>query len=264
MAEDHRTDEQRLEDTNDRRARGHDTPFVEALQIKVGNILAQLAERTRNNAALVCGEPVTNYAVCKTCGRAMVWSNTELWAVWMCPACVWTRCEQAERDLAEAQESIHRRAKAYNEQAEELDEARRERDKAYKQRDETMAVTAEALAAARAEVEALREALEVVQSQCAGHADEFSGQVWRIAEAALASPEPTNTPKGVQHAPGCPAYRTGDPLHCTCGLTPLSARPKPNPVCPVCLGTGWQPMKAGNEWIKWPCQRCVACPEPKE
>jgi hypothetical protein len=29
------------------------------------------------------------------------------------------------------------------------------------------------------------------------------------------------------------------------------------PNCPVCFGTGWQPMRVGAEWLKWPCQRCI-------
>jgi hypothetical protein len=32
-------------------------------------------------------------------------------------------------------------------------------------------------------------ALKAVQSQCAGHCDEFSGNVWRIADAAIARAE---------------------------------------------------------------------------
>ncbi len=27
--------------------------------------------------------------------------------------------------------------------------------------------------------------------------------------------------------------------------------------CKVCFGTGWQPMRVGNEWLKWPCQACI-------
>lgn len=29
------------------------------------------------------------------------------------------------------------------------------------------------------------------------------------------------------------------------------------PNCKVCFGTGWQPLKVGDEWLKWPCQACI-------
>jgi hypothetical protein len=42
---------------------------------------------------------------------------------------------------------------------------------------------------------ALREALVQIQSQCAGHADEFSRRVWQIAEAALSTGTETQEPR---------------------------------------------------------------------
>lgn len=27
--------------------------------------------------------------------------------------------------------------------------------------------------------------------------------------------------------------------------------------CTACLGTGWQPMKIGAEWVRWLCPRCI-------
>lgn len=27
--------------------------------------------------------------------------------------------------------------------------------------------------------------------------------------------------------------------------------------CKQCFGTGWQALRAGSEWIKWPCQACL-------
>ena len=41
--------------------------------------------------------------------------------------------------------------------------------------------------AVEAAVKSLVEALESIKSQCSGHADEFSGNVWRICEGALDS-----------------------------------------------------------------------------
>lgn len=44
---------------------------------------------------------------------------------------------------------------------------------------------ADALAHLQREAEQVREALKAIQSQCAGHSDEFSLRVWQIADAAL-------------------------------------------------------------------------------
>ena len=27
--------------------------------------------------------------------------------------------------------------------------------------------------------------------------------------------------------------------------------------CPVCRGTGWQPLRVSGDCIRWPCQRCI-------
>jgi hypothetical protein len=47
----------------------------------------------------------------------------------------------------------------------------------------------QALALALQERSELLAALNAVRSQCAGHADEFSGRVWTIADAAIAKVE---------------------------------------------------------------------------
>ena len=59
-------------------------------------------------------------------------------------------------------------------------------DAIYAELEATIVALADQLAAAEQREAEAREALERIQSQCAGHADEFSRQVWVIAQAWLA------------------------------------------------------------------------------
>lgn len=38
---------------------------------------------------------------------------------------------------------------------------------------------------------------------------------------------------------------------------------KIRPDCPICFGTGWQPIKIGKEWLKAPCQACIKAEKEK-